>query len=83
MGCSMLYWMILGSESATRKAEDQASEDRDEAMDEDQSVDGSGVDGEEKGTAEEGGESVGVAEEGEDGSVPTTGFEGGDKGVAG
>ena len=52
-------------------------------MDEDQSVDGSGVDGEEKGTAEEGGESVGVAEEGEDGSVPTTGFEGGDKGVAG
>ena len=52
-------------------------------MDEDQSVDGSGVEGEEKGTAEEGGDSVGVAEEGEDGSVPTTGLEDGDKGVAG
>ena len=52
-------------------------------MDEDQSVDGSGVEGEEKGTAEEGGESVGVAEEGEDGSVLTRGLEGGDKGVAG
>ena len=53
-----------------RKAEHHASEDKDEAMDEDQSVDGSGVEGEEKGMAEEGGDSVGVAGEGGDGSVP-------------
>ena len=41
------------------------------------------MEGEEKGMAEEGSDSVGVEGEREVGSVPTTGLEGGDSGVEG